>query len=134
MGMKFIVSQTPEPPTGQWYTVLDNTYWSVALPGTTWTGSSWQNLSFASVSLNELGSWVEGYEPTKLRVTGTGGGTLQLILADGSSNIVQENPYTSGAEIDIVGQVSDIVTIAFSCDTAPVEVTNIEFFSVTDPT
>jgi hypothetical protein len=128
------ITAADDPVTAQWYSVLDNTYWEATFPGISWDGSKWENLTISAIVLDKLGTWVEGYEPTKVRVTCSGGGALQLYVQDGSSNIVQEIPYTSGTEINITGQVSDIITLTLNADSTPVQITNIEFFSVTDPT
>jgi len=135
MALRWIVSTTPPTPDPQWYAPFDNTYWSVSFPGASWDGSKWVSSISATLPLTELGTWVEGYRPTKIRVTATAGtGPLQLVLADGDSNIVNENPYVSGTEVDITGQVSDIASLTVSASGQPINVTNIEFYSTTDPT
>jgi hypothetical protein len=58
-----------------WETRFNNTYWEADEGGTgTWNGSEWDSVSFANfevVQLVPLGTWNDGYRPTKMRIEWT---------------------------------------------------------------
>ena len=107
MGIHFVVEQTP---TGEWVSHLDNADW-VSGGNATWVTDHWV---FALTggptqgTLDELGTWVEGFRPTKMRVTLSGNyddtGDLYLIGNGGGEEggtIVSQVDYVSLQELDL---------------------------------
>ena len=144
MAIRIIVKQTPAPPSGTWESHFDNTEWQVenSPAGSgglgTWDGAEWDATQFFGfwygVELGELGTWVEGYRPTKLRITTTGATTNFLVkLWDTDSNEIAAmvTGYNSGDELDITFGLLDIKYLAITNDGStgfPFSVTNIEFY------
>jgi hypothetical protein len=123
-------SYSVEPP--EWISYLDDTVWTSEGLWGSWDGSKWDSEGAKSghtIWLDELGTWVEGFRPTRLRVTHTKPGTIYLRLRDAEqTGIIIITEYTSGDEIPIPFQGFDIKEIQIGTGEAdPYSVTNIEF-------
>lgn len=122
----FVVAKSSAEPAPSWEAKFDNTYWSAG-PNTAWDGSKWvESGPPQSLYINELGSWVEGYEPSKIRITGTFGGANTITIWDSSNNVIGSGAAAASVEIDLdfeTGQ-GDIDHITLYGMT---NVTNIEF-------
>ena len=113
---------------GSWVAHFDNTEWETVFPGV-WTGSAWSDSGVLFIPLTELGTWVEVYRPTKIRVTFTGGGTRDILLKDTENNfIAHETTASSEQEIDITFEGYDIEALQIQDTVGNFTVTNIEFF------
>jgi hypothetical protein len=113
---------------------FDNTVWTLGNYGS-WNGSAWltEDDGLEKLDLDDpIGGWPDGFKPTQVRVTFTGGGFSRLgILCLG--NYLVHVPYgdlVSGEIYDLVWQAhySDITKmIIYDDDDNPITVTNIEF-------
>jgi len=114
--------------SGSWEVHFDNSDWS-GLSSTTWTGSAWDSNN-VEILITESGSWVEGYRPTKVRVTHNGPSTMTLKVtgAGGSPTYGEASNYVSGAEMAL-NCTADIQRLYITPSGAEdFLVTNIEFF------
>lgn len=115
-----------------WVSKFDNTFWEPNTdygcgPDTVWSGSNWNCTGGGGgevVCLRDIGSWVNGYRPRKIRVTSTGGAT-NVFFMDSAMSILAEGSVN--AELDITFGSNDIhaIEIFWGGDT---QVTNIEFY------
>jgi hypothetical protein len=127
------LSSTSAAP-GSWDVHFDNTDWSVFGKGT-WSGSQWDATTGKGgygVFLDQLGTWVNGYRPTKIRITHTAGVgvDIDIQLEDSNGdNIVNFVPAATGQEIDITFGSYDIMTLFMYGSANAFSVTNIEFLS-----
>lgn len=122
MALTFYVKADPA-----WSAYFDNTVWS-ANQGS-WSGSDWDS-SGNSVILDELGTWVEGFRPTNIRITFTGsGGLLSAVQGTdtGFGAYVNTSNVTSGQSLALSFSSNDILDIGMFGSSA-FTVTNIEFF------
>lgn len=119
-----------------WEVRFDNTYWdalAAPAPGVTWDGSKY----FVTASgpsqygLERIGTWANGYKPTKIRVTFTlTAGTVDFNLTGVFPSWGTITNQTSGmVEWSISYPGMDIYRLYFSgMDAgATLEITNIEF-------
>jgi len=123
MKISFVLKK--EPVVDPWVSHFDNSDWAPG-GGTSWTGSSWTG-GFG-LQITDIGTWTEGYRPTKMRVTFTGGPTnMTLKDVPGSlDNIAHDAAYVSGQEIDLdFSGLGDINEMRMGLGS--VTVTNIEF-------
>lgn len=112
--------------TGPGPTAHTNSHWTGALD-VYWDGSAW-NSWFGETGITEVGTWVNGYRPTKMRMTYTDDDTFNLGLYDAVGNVIASDAaYVSGTELDITFVGNDIRFIAFTGSTANLVVTSIEF-------
>jgi len=111
----------------QWVSYLTDDFWS-AVTGT-WTGTGWAP-SGGIIRIDRKGTvfpWYQLFRPTKLKVTFTGGGTVNLTLYDFASNILYQNAsYASGTEATLSWLSDDLYYLYITG--SPTEVTNIEFY------
>jgi hypothetical protein len=87
--------------TAVWTQHFDNTKWTVTTGS--WDGSKWVH-SGGSIVLTELGTWVDGYMPYKLRITFDGEATawVEMLNTDGSGELFDgRNQIASGQELVI---------------------------------
>ena len=97
MGVFAIFTEKPVVPP-EWVSYFDNTYWTGSVG--VWTGSLWQ-ASGANLEIIELGSWVEGFRPSAVRVT-TNAISPTLFVYDSSLNQIGFNAsYVSGASMPL---------------------------------
>lgn len=116
-----------------WVAHLDNEDWydyyyslGGVDPQIVWDGTKWDIGIWNGTALQELGTWVESYRPTHIRITYTGALQYKLIDA-GNSDIVTKSAYTSGQEVEISWGSNDIKRIKFYFDAGD-SITNIEFY------
>jgi len=104
-----------------------NSHWTGALD-MAWTGSAWDNIGFPQIQ--EVGTWVNGFRPTHIRVTYTATGDFTLDLYDQDPAIIaSQASYVSGTSVPITFTGDDIRLIYFNGANADLLVTSIEFFS-----
>lgn len=119
-----------------WEVHHNNTNWS-ATTGM-WSAGTWESLD-GYLELIELGTWVEGYRPTKIRITYTGDPNTALYLRDSNNAIIAQEgntftfTYQSLEEENITFGNYDIRKIEMYNDWGDdpdvyINVTNIEFY------
>ena len=118
-----------------WKIYFDNTRWEIDNNGT-WEGNYWKsdNGSPKQLTLSELGTWVNGYRPSKIKLThSVGVGIDYIIVRDKQNNnmyLDNTGNYTPGKEVDLTwygaGSANDIDYIGLA-DAAEFTVTDIEF-------
>jgi phage gp46-like protein len=135
-----------EPPAPIWLDVTDDSYWSIheidMIPIGTWDGIKWSSVSQEPLSsnqaicLDELGVWVEGYRPTKMRITFDGVATalwVELWNGEGWAYSTGAYEYTSELEVDLDWSHNHDITFLY-CWSETVEetfnITKIEFFPI----
>lgn len=85
------------------------------------------------LQLSELGTWVENYRPSKIRVTFTGATNVSLVIADINGDIIAEVGnignyiYTSGTEVEL-----DFVTYGEDINFLGMIAANGNIFSITN--
>jgi len=125
----FAIKKPSTPPEPEWVSYFDNTRWGAA-SSTSWTGTAWSSSGFEiylDVAVSD--DWYEGYRPTKIRVTYTGGPVAMSLVDENLNDIAEDASYVSGTELDITfDQVldGDISKLRDMC-CGSMEVTNIEF-------
>jgi hypothetical protein len=111
-----------------WTEFTDDTYWSPSDGMSVWSGSAWITSGSGDGTLTEVGTWVEGYRPTKIRVTHNSIG-LNINCRDASSNNMCNTSFTaSGAEVTLTDFGEDIELIQFATFGGGDQITKIEFF------
>jgi hypothetical protein len=135
-----------------WETRFNNTYWEADEGGTgTWDGSEWDSVSFANfevVQLVPLGTWNDGYRPTKMRIEWTPDIPISMFLYYG---IFPDNDIlTTNISGSYYGDVSpsgqgifnipewfepdDMETLSLSNNkSTPFSLTNVEFYNCSEP-
>ncbi len=112
--------------TGIGPTAHTNSDWTGALD-LYWDGAAWNSYAGGN-SLQEVGSWVNGYRPSKIRIDYTDVGTFNLQLFDTAFNVIASDAaYVSGTELDITFVGNDIRNIGLAGSTASLVITSIEF-------
>jgi len=109
----------------QWVQHFDNADWS---PNNgTWDGTKWLLGSDLNIELVPIGTWANGYRPTKMRVTFEGGGTVNMCIPDGVPYqfIVENSSYSSAGEETCAFSSYDISKYVHTG--AGANITNIEF-------
>ena len=134
MALSWVVKQTPPEPEGQWYQVFDNTFWSANAIGTSWDGSKWTQPLSTDLGIIDIGSWVQDYRPTKIRMSFATPISSIALIDENSNTIASAVSPVSAQEIDITFQGFDINVLSVQGSLSPVNLTNIEFFSTVDPT
>ena len=125
-GGLFIIAEKPaSPPT--WLTYFDNTYWTGSVGA--WIGGQWQ-ASGANLEIIELGSWVEGFRPSAVRVT-TGAIAPTLFVYDSSLNQIGfDASYVSGESMSLdfsgFGDIYRLRVLGLIANSPTT--TNIEFY------
>lgn len=116
-----------------WEDKTDNAFWEDGIgscENAPWTPLYDADIGYY-VELNVIGSWVAGYRPSKIRVTYTGGTTVEMGLKGADpSYIAQSLSYTSGAEANTSFAINDIFTLLVGNkypDQTYFEITKIEF-------
>ena len=137
MTLRFIVKQSPLPPGPEWVSIFDNTDWENS-QNAAWSTDRWVlDLSAGTqAQLGELGTWVEGFRPTKIRVTFAGGyndtATLEIAAGGEDPLIADVDNYVSGAEAALNFAGIDIWRLIVRRTEGPpapdYEITNIEFY------
>jgi hypothetical protein len=111
----------------QWVSYLTDNFWSLVTG--TWTGTGWAP-SVGIIRIDRKGTvfpWYQLFRPTKLKVTFTGGGTVNLTLYDFTSHVLYQNAsYASGTEVTLSWLSDDLYYLYITG--SPTEVTNIEFY------
>ncbi len=83
-----------------WDDYTDTNYWTAG-PNTTWTGSQWDESGPPqSMRVNHTGTWNEGYEPSKCRITGAFGGAATITIRDSGNNVIGSAAAAAQVEID----------------------------------
>ena len=122
----------------RWVSYFDDTYWNIDTDGTwdvgnqEWDSAAPDGENDILLNLIELGTWVNGFRPTKLRITHDASPPLSFVrLWDIGRNlqIGSANNYVSGAEITLTFGAADIQYLDFqqASDESAYSVTNIEF-------
>lgn len=125
MSMFFIVKKPPVPPEPEWVSYFDNTYWTAGA-NTAWDGAKWvESGPGGSIYLYENGSWVEGFRPTKIRITGTYSWASDFSIIDTDSNFIGSASAGALVEFDLTFGGFDIHHATLYGMT---NITNIEFF------
>jgi len=112
-----------------WVVHHDNSDWEAGTD-TAWNVGGWWDVSgVMGANITELGTWVEGYEPLKCRVTFTGGGTAWFYVQDATPSNIGTGSGTSPCSItlDFTG-LDDIAKLQFDALDGE-DITNIEFLS-----
>lgn len=117
-----------------WTAYFDNTRWTPVTG--TWDGVKWNSVT-NQIELSELGVWVDGFRPTKLRFNHTNPLPLTFGLFDkagGGYTIAGAVAYISGTEVTCTFQsgaaIHDIGSLARCYDSGAINsfsITNIEF-------
>ena len=126
----------PHPPiaSGAWAQYLDDTYWETDEQAS-WNVDHWDFEGDYGVSIKPLGTWADGFRPSKMRITHDYGAGLDLILAnDGEPGWAFNGEVISGTEyaLDFSGYADGDILYLWhdageeGCD---FDITNIEFFS-----
>ncbi len=122
-------------PAVEWASYYDNTDFEGGYLGT-WNVDRWdaeEDRGDYILFIDVIGDWYEGYRPTSVRVTFTGGATLS-VFSEGGMTAIIDGSYTSGEEItlDWTDDV-DLSSIFFGDYPAgsPFSITNIEWFGGT---
>ena len=118
-------------------THLDDTFWTITFGS--WTGVFWETGLAATLTLNEIGVWAEGFRPTRIivtaRMTGDDARTHRLFLSDNSSSEIASNTFLlepnvlTVIEMDITGQVQDIGSLTLE-QPGPVNTTQKEIHCI----
>lgn len=125
-----------------WVVHHDNSDWTATGGYGSWDSgnSEWDSVNFNSifevVLIIELGTWVDSYRPTKVRVTFTGATNACLGLQDKNGDPIAEEgelavsyTYQSLEEIDIIFGSYDIeVLLIAAANGDTFSITNIEFY------
>lgn len=139
MAIRIIVSQTPAPPGPEWISIFDDTYWK-ATQGYWDSGNSrWvENNGGEGMYMQPANgaTWHVGFRPTKMRITGTvlGEDLLDLRFGWSSSDLIGRLSPPFGPspwEIDL--DWSDGQDLFVMIPSVLSYITNIEFYSTTDP-
>lgn len=128
-------SSSSSSESAAWQAFFDNTRWSPSAGS--WSGSDWDSVSIPNnqIILNELGTWVNGFRPSKIRVTHTGTSPFgyTLTLRDKNNSTIATNAsYISATEVAITFGASDIDNLELIDNVLPFaafKITNIEFFA-----
>jgi hypothetical protein len=112
-----------------WVSYFDDNYWEINDNGTWQAGDNeWASSGGGELALLSIGTWVEGYRPTQIRITFTGVPNVSFTLGDGTHTISSAGSYSSGVAQDITFVGNDIATLDMGqTDNDPFQVTNIEF-------
>ena len=116
-----------------WEVHLDDTNWTGTIG--TWGSGVWTS-SGGQILLQEAGTWVEGYRPTKVKVTHTLDVSKDLQLrvrnSDGTVTYGTNSDYTSDAELNLTyspdGDIGRLYATNMT-DTTNFTVTNIQFYA-----
>ena len=85
--------------------------------------------SIGSIRLEELGTWVNNFRPSRIRITHDYNGGLDLILRDRDLNVIAaEGSLNSGEEIDITWDDSNLFDLFLDKFDKVYRVQNIEFY------
>ena len=119
-----------------WTQYFDDNYWeSRNVGGCVWDDSEpgyegWYHTGAHQVDLDVIGTWADGYRPSKIRVSWVGGNptiNIKLGYLDGDGTLVSDAAYSSGDELVIdwsAGYDLDTLMDLFELDF----VSNIEFY------
>jgi hypothetical protein len=118
------------PPEFTWDSRQDVSNWTVTqgswLPGSSEYVS---DSTTGSIYLEELGTWVTNYRPSKIRITHNYVGGLEMILTDKNTDIIaQDVSLNSGEEIDITWGNYDMDNLFLNKFSQSYEIQNIEFY------
>ena len=124
-----------DPDVATWVQHLDDSDWydyyyslGGVDPQIVWDGAKWDIGVWNGTALQELGTWVESYRPTHIKINYTG--ALQYKLIDSADDdIVTQATYTSGQAVEITWGANAIKRIKFYFD-ANDTITNIEFGTI----
>lgn len=115
---------TTEPP---WVQYFDNSDWTPYSGSATWVTDHWESVGAATIELTPIGTWANGYRPTKCRVAHnkTTLNTVTIMDATGVTVYGQATSYVSGAWIPLtctgdIGRFDADNSVSFN-------ITNIEF-------
>jgi hypothetical protein len=82
-----------------------------------------------SIRLEELGSWVNNFRPSKIRIYHNYNGGLDVILRDKDLQVIaQDGSFNNGEEISIDWNDADIYDLFFDKYDEVYEVQGIEFY------
>jgi len=118
-----------------WVSYFNTDYWEPLFgEDTSWYNSQWQYMegSDLGVWLTDIGTWTNGFRPSKVRVSFNQEGCSEnwFVLDDESgAGIVDAEPYTSAMEVNITWGSYNLneLKISSCSDYYPLYVTNIEF-------
>jgi len=124
----------PPPPPPVWGTYFDDSFWTPQIDYATWDGVKWLSGLYNNLYIDQIGTWVNGFRPQKIRITniGTTFGSITLYGVLGSF---------IGTFFDFPGVNSAVVNLDFSSNEniqtllvgtfsgGPFNVTNIEFYA-----
>ena len=119
----------PPPPPFEWVVRLDDTYWT-GLNGV-WSGTSWDVPPEADekiyLGIMEPDTWIVGFRPTKIRITGVVFSADVMTIEDEDSNTIGTGIAADSVEIDLDCVTYDL-DIAVLFLNGMHSVTNIEFY------
>jgi len=112
-------------PPPLWVVKFDNTFWGPD-PNTAWNVSAWveDGSPAGSIKVSTLGTWNEGYRPTKARITGVVSFANSLSVRSTSGSSIGTESNGAVVEIDLTFgsfNIGDMLLYGMS------SITNIEF-------
>jgi len=113
-----------------WVDRTSDEYW-VAARGAAWNAGGWWDVPGTdTVELQDKGNWAEGFRPTLIRMTFSGGAVNQFRGEDASPNTIWYNgSYTSGTSVAISWSTNDLFALLwYALKDPPAQITKIEFF------
>jgi hypothetical protein len=97
----------------------------------------WAFSMCSNIYVPEVGTWSEGYRPTKVRITHNGTGTgLRIYIRDKNNALVGDSGdnYVSGTEIDLTWGAQDLKGFYIdNFDTFGITFSNVEWQSDSEP-
>jgi len=120
---------------GEWVERFDDSYWEVwpDTPLGSWDNPNqeWDSEESGGnrwLYLSEIGTWVEGFRPFKIRVTFTGADSLYISLVDSDLNELCGEVVSSGETINLTDHGHNIMLFGAVIGEDDFSITNIEFF------
>ena len=121
---------------GDWVSYFDNTYWQIdsAFPVGNWDGSKWNSEDDGGVQaclLEAIGTWKNGYKPTRVRITLTGVSNVNMYFVNLNEETIigPDQLIHSGSEVTLT--FPDAYDMAYMgwylTGSSPFSITNIEF-------
>jgi hypothetical protein len=113
---------------GAWEEITSDTYWTPAWVCTpTWNGSAWTSgeEQMTCLNLQAIGTWENGYRPTKIRFTFTGTMVVDIYDTEMNSIGIGGSGITSGTEYDLTIVGYDLLGFA---STGEAILSKIEFY------
>ena len=118
-----------------WVQKLDNTFWEPVGGYGAWDGTKWVDTGPSNIVLAAIGTWANGYRPTKVRITYTSSEDEPMIfLVEALSTTIGGGggpPIPAVGDITFVGE--NIASLNMVIPFGVINVTNIEFLEPSTP-